>query len=272
MIALNSSQRTQTIGLSGVRGYFSFFLLLMLTTAHAEAASPALLKAKQEAEAKGYSFYATHEEIVTMAKNEQKLGVSSNLEPQNFKPLISAFKQKYPFIADVQVGGELSGGAAYQRLILEMKAGQAKEWDVTHIPLDFAREYPPYLMKYDILVMVNHGVLNSDARMVSLVQWTVITITWNVSVILYNRKLISDDKVPATWDDFLKSEFKGKKFLANVRPLHLAGLVPAWGLERTLDFARKLAAQQPVWGSGTTRLNTAGASGDDALRRASRLR
>jgi iron(III) transport system substrate-binding protein len=253
------------MGLSVVRGYFSFFLLLMLTTTHAEAASPALLKAKQEAEAKGYSFYATHEEIVTMAKNEQKLGVSSNLEPQNFKPLISAFKQKYPFITDVQVGGELSGGAAYQRFILEMKAGQAKEWDVIHIPLDFAQEYPAYLMKHDILGMAKHSVLKIDPRMVSPIERNMITITSNVSVILYNRKLIADDKVPTQWEDFLKPEFKGKKFLINIRPLHLAGLVPAWGMERTLDFARKLAAQQPVWGSGTTRLNTAVAAGEHSL-------
>jgi len=42
-------------------------------------------------------------------------------------------------------------------------------------------------------------------------------------------------------------------------------LVPAWGLERTLDFARKLAAQQPAWGSGGTRLNTAIATGEHSL-------
>ena len=83
-----------------------------------------------------------------------------------------------------------------------MKAGQAKEWDVTHIPLDFAQEYPPYLLKHDILGMAKHSVLKIDPRMVSPVERNMITITSNVSVILYNRKLISDDKVPATWDDF----------------------------------------------------------------------
>jgi len=42
-------------------------------------------------------------------------------------------------------------------------------------------------------------------------------------------------------------------------------LVPAWGLERTLDFARKLAAQQPVWGRGAARVNTAIAAGENSL-------
>jgi iron(III) transport system substrate-binding protein len=146
-----------------------------------------------------------------------------------------------------------------------MKTGQAKQWDVTHIPLDFAQEYPPYLTKHDILGMAEQGVLKIDPRMVYSVERNMITITSNVSVIVYNRKLIAEDKVPIQWEDFLKPEFKGKKFLMNIRPLHLAGLVPAWGLERTLDFARKLAAQQPVWGSRTTRLNTAVAAGEHSL-------
>ncbi len=246
-------------------GCFTLFSFLMLVPQRGDAGSPALLKAKKEAESKGYKFFAKHDEILAAAKKEERLSVSSNLEPQNFKPLINAFKQKYPFITDVQVGGELSGGAAYQRFILEMKTGQAKQWDVTHIPLDFAQEYPPYLTKHDILGMAEQGVLKIDPRMVYPVERNMITITSNVSVIIYNRKLIAEDKVPIQWEDFLKPEFKGKKFLMNIRPLHLAGLVPAWGLEKTLDFAHKLAAQQPVWGSGTTRLNTAVAAGEHSL-------
>ena len=75
-------------------GCFIPFLFLGLVPQRGDGASPApLLTAKKEAETKGYSFFVTHEEIVTMAKKEEKLGVSSNLEPQNFKPLINAFKQ-----------------------------------------------------------------------------------------------------------------------------------------------------------------------------------
>ncbi|MBI2988369.1 MAG: substrate-binding domain-containing protein [Deltaproteobacteria bacterium] len=45
----------------------------------------------------------------------------------------------------------------------------------------------------------------------------------------------------------------------------LAALVPAWGLEKTLDFARKLAAQQPVWGRGPTRITTSLLAGEHSL-------
>jgi iron(III) transport system substrate-binding protein len=239
-------------------------LFLMLASMPALAASPALPQVKKEAEAKGYNFFTTHDEIVTMAKKKGKLRVISGLESPNFQPLINAFKQKYPFIADIKVT-EVEGSAAFQRIILEMKAGQAKEWDITHIPIDRAQEYLPYLMKYDILGMAKHGVLKIDPRMVYPVERNMISVTSNLSAILYNRKLISEDNVPTKWEDFLKPELKGRKFLMNIRPLHLAGLVPAWGLEKTVDFARKVAAQQPVWGSGATGMNNAVATGEHSL-------
>jgi hypothetical protein len=48
-----------------------FLLLVMLGTTYAVAAeSPTLLQAKNEAEAKGYVFVASHDEIVAMAKKE----------------------------------------------------------------------------------------------------------------------------------------------------------------------------------------------------------
>ena len=83
-------------------------LLLMLASTHAVAASPALLQTKQEAEAKGYFSFASHDEIVAMAKKEGKLVVITGLESPNFKPLINRFKQKYPFFTDIQIR-EISG-------------------------------------------------------------------------------------------------------------------------------------------------------------------
>ena len=47
-----------------------------VASAHAAAANPALLKAKKEAEAKGYVFAASQEEVIANAKKEGKLRVS----------------------------------------------------------------------------------------------------------------------------------------------------------------------------------------------------
>jgi len=227
------------------------------------ASSSVPVKAKQDADNKGYIFFTTHDEIVAAAKKEAKLAVVTGLEKPNFKPLIDAFKQKYPFMTDIQI--EESTTDTQQKFLLEIKSGQAKGWDVAQIPLELGKEYMRYLMKHDILSMAKNGVLKIDPRMVHSSERNIVGVTSAISAMAYNRKLISDDKVPARWEDFLKPEFKGKKFVADLRPLQVAGLVPAWGLERTLDFARKLAAQQPVWGKGGARVTTGVATGEYSL-------
>ena len=93
----------------------------------------------------------------------------------------------------------------------------------------------------------------------------IVSTTTQIQVVAYNRKLISEDKVPRKWEDFLRPEFKGRKFQADIRLLAVACLVPAWGLEKTLEFGRKLAAQQPLWVDGYTKALTSMVAGEHSL-------
>jgi ABC-type Fe3+ transport system substrate-binding protein len=86
-----------------------------------------------------------------------------------------------------------------------------------------------------------------------------------IQVVAYNKKLIAAEKVPDTWEGFLKPEFKERKFVLDIRPKDVSALVPAWGLEKTLDFARRIAAQKPVWARGNVRVLTAMLAGEHAL-------
>ena len=56
----------------------------------AASAAPALLKAKQEAEAKGYIFEINRDDIVAKAKKEGKLKVFSSLDAPTIKALNAA--------------------------------------------------------------------------------------------------------------------------------------------------------------------------------------
>ncbi len=218
----------------------------------AAAASPNLAKAKQDAESKGFVFFTSKDEIVAKAKEEAKLEALTFLEGASKRAMIEAFRKKYPFI---QVTAEEIGGTdEYQRFILEMKAGRAKRWDTVHISNQVYAEYPPFLKKFDILGMAEQGVLNIPAKVVDSNNRNIVSKGTQVAVAAYNKKLIAADKVPTTWEGFLKPEFKGRKFVVDVRPLSVANLVPAWGLEKTLDFARKIAEQKPVWVRGSRTL------------------
>jgi ABC-type Fe3+ transport system substrate-binding protein len=147
---------------------------------------------------------------------------------------------------------EEQGGSveAAQRFLLEIKAGAATNWDANRLWTELYDQYLPHQKKFDILGMAQHKVLNIPPLMVDPVHRHVVALSSNLHVLVYNKQLVPPEKVPSKWEDLLRPDFKGKKFAADIRPLGVAALVPAWGLEKTIDFARKIAAQQPSWGRG----------------------
>jgi hypothetical protein len=118
--------------------------------------------------------------------------------------------------------------------------------DAGHLSGELYEDYWPYLKKFDILGMARHGVLRIPGAIIDPVNRNVVAVNSGMQVIAYNKKLLAAEKAPGTWEGFLQPEFKGRKFTADIRPTEIASLVPAWGLEKTLDSARKLAAQEPV--------------------------
>ncbi|MBI2986338.1 MAG: extracellular solute-binding protein [Deltaproteobacteria bacterium] len=221
------------------------------SSALAASPSPALVKAKKEAEAKGFIFETSRDEIVAKAKKEGKLRVTASIEPSTARATTAALRKKYPFMdIDVQ---ESKGTEGVQRLLLEIKSGAAKEWDVIHVLADFYGEYTPYLWKVDLLGMAKHGALQIPPAMIDARNGNVLAVSTQMQVTAYNAGLVPADLLPKTWEDLLRPEFKGRKFAVDIRPKDIAGLVPAWGLEKTLNFARKIAAQQPIWVRGSLR-------------------
>jgi len=245
--------------------FLSFLIWAFALTSVALGAAPndVLLKAKQEAESSGYIFVTSRDEILAKAKKEGRLQAVSGLSGPAIKPMVEAFRKKYPFI-DCEVV-EIEGSVAYQRFLLELKAGTSKKWDSTYLPYDNYKAFLAHQMKFDILGMVKAGILDIHPRMVDPVNRNTVSANTIASVAVYNRKLIAEEKVPSKWEDFLKPEFKGRKFAADIRPSSVAALVPAWGLEATLEFARKLAAQEPVWVTSGTRAIIVAQSGEAAL-------
>jgi ABC-type Fe3+ transport system substrate-binding protein len=211
----------------------------------------------------GYIFETNHDDIVARAKKEGKIRFLSTWDSKVAEQMNNAFRKKYPFI-DIAVGEHGSVEAA-QRFLLELKSGRGREWDLARLYTEFYDQYTPYLKKFDIFGMAEQRVLTIPPKMVDPRTRNSVFLSSEPSVIAFNKKLISEDKVPKTWHDFLKPEFKGRKFITDIRPLALAVLVPAWGIEKALDFAKKLAAQEPVWIRGHTKPLTAVLAGEYSL-------
>jgi iron(III) transport system substrate-binding protein len=242
------------------------FLICCLSSvawdAFAGEANSALLTARQEAEKKGYVFFASRDDIVAKAKKEGKLRVQNGLR-ESLKISSEAFRKQYPFI-DLHAE-TVRGVADAQRVLLEVKAGAGKDWDILRTHPDIYHQWQPHLWKVDLFGMAEHGVLDIDARMIDPQNRNVIALGSRFAAVAYNKNLVPEAQLPKSWDDMLKPEWKGRKFGVDVNPQEIAGLVPVWGLEKTLDYARKLAAQQPIWSYGGTRSVMAVASGQIPL-------
>lgn len=242
---------------------FQLAWCLVSPTVHAAAAASLATKAKHEAETRGYAFELSHDDIVSKAKRESRLRVMSSLEGDMLKPVAEAFRKKYPFIA--LRAEEISGTDTYQRMILEMKAGAARGWDINFIAGDFYDEYLPHQKRFDILGMAQQRILQIPVGMIDPVNRNIVAYTTNTMVVTYNKNLLSDEKVPTQWEEFLKPEFQGRKFLADIRPQFTSALVPAWGIEKTLEFAKKISAQNPVWVGGHSRAIGALSTGEHGV-------
>lgn len=237
---------------------------LAVSGALAASASASLAKAKQEAEAKGFTFVSSREEIIRNARNEGKVNVLMSMSPSNFQPIIDSFKRKYPFIKDVRIQ-EITGSDSFQAFLLGLKAGTVREWDVGDAATDWYNDFPPHAMKFDLLGMATEKILSIDPRMVDPDHRTLVSIASTVASAAYNKNLIAADKVPNSWDDFLRPEFKGRKFAVNVRPLNMPSLMAGLGEEWGVNYARKTKDQEPIWGLGEARLMTSLATGEIAL-------
>ena len=241
------------------------FGLLVASVSLAATPTPStLLTAQQEAKAKGYIFETSHDDIVAKAKAEGKVRILTSQDGSVLPYLVKLMKKNYPFV-DV-AAEEISGGDAGIRFWLEVQAGAAKDWDVANINAEnYTSEYLSHGKRFDILGMAKQGVLAIDPRMVDPANRSAVSLTSTLHIATYNKKLISEDKVPNTWEDFLKPEFKGRKFTVDVRPQGMAAMVPLMGEAWVVDYARKLAAQNPIWTRGASRTLVSMAAGELAM-------
>lgn len=223
----------------------------------------ALSTAKKEAEARGYRIAVNRDEIVDNAKREGALRALLGFDAPTIKALAEGFKKKYPFITTQFE--ELGSPEQFQRYLLELKSGRTSDWDIAHVLTEGQHEFAPHAEKIDLRAMAEQGVLGVHPKMVNPESRNVISLSSTMDTLAYHKRLLPADAVPKTWEDVLKPEHAGRKFLADIRPNGVAGLVPAMGLEWVEQYARKVAAQQPIWVRGHTRYLNAMAAGEYRL-------
>ena len=211
------------------------------TEVGAATAGSAVLEAKKSAESKGFVFLTSRDEIVAKAKQEGTLRVISSLDTDSFKPMMESFSKKYPFIK-VRMD-EIGGPEALQRFLLELKAGTVKDIDTSEASSEFYVENAAHAAKIDILGMAQQGVLGINPKMVDPENRNLVSVASSICGVAYNKNRIAAEAVPDKWEDFLKPEFKGRKFVADIRTQCMATLVVLMGEEWVVKYARQIKDQ-----------------------------
>jgi iron(III) transport system substrate-binding protein len=245
--------------------------LIVLPTLHVVAAgpivfaqtlNPALVDAKKQAESKGFVFYTSRDEIIAKARQEGRLRALVQLEGSSSQ-ITKAFNKKYPFI---NVHLEDSGGPeAHHRFIRELQVGAKTEWDVLNPAIEIYPDYLPHVKKIDILGMAERGVLQIPTKMIDPSSRNIVISAQAIGVVAYNKGRISEERAPNTWDDFLKPELKGRKFLVDIRPHGLTPLAVGLGEEWLVKYAQGLRQQEPIWFRSQTTAITGIAAGEFTL-------
>jgi iron(III) transport system substrate-binding protein len=201
---------------------------------------------------------ADHDELVDLANKEGKLVVSTSFTEDSIPTVEKGFEELYPDI-DLEITEQT--GDDDQRILLEIQAGQSDQ-DVMHLSAETYEEYVPYFEEIDLSDLVDRGVLDIPAEMINPAHPSTLAVGSGIGAFSYNPNNISADAVPATWEDFLKPEFKDKKFLIDIEPANLACLGVIWGEDKLLEYSKAIEKQNPIWVRGDTNSLTLMAAGE----------
>ncbi len=58
--------------------------------------------------------------------------------------------------------------------------------------------------------MAKQGVLQIPTEIIDPVNGNIVSLASTIHCVAYNKNLIAPEKVPHSWEDFLKLEFKGR--------------------------------------------------------------
>jgi ABC-type Fe3+ transport system substrate-binding protein len=220
-------------------------LFLFLTITFLQAASPA-------AEGFGKSFG----EIVALAKREGKVRFCAGTpDEKEAKEFFKAFREKYPEISIEYT--RCRAAISSERILTELIAGQ--------VDYDLVTVYDALIPQYKKV-----GVLAGPFDWVGIFGMRPIYVSPDrlfvssgnsMDAVMYNLKQVPKERVPRDWEGCLDPYWTGK-FVVDTRGSAFVRLFPVWGKERLLDFARRLAANKPVWKRGSSEVLTQIAAGE----------
>ena len=173
------------------------------------------------------------EQVIEGAKKEGKIVIYESQPPKAWAKIMKSFQKRYPFIREWD-HERLSGTKKIARIINETTAGISSADLFGDAPTTMRP-----LIQRGLVMEVDWKALGVSEKNV----YDRYTAVGNMFayVIGYNTQLVSPGDVPKTWEDLLDPKWKGKG--GWWRNTTIWGTIAAeWGLSRTLEYLKKLMA------------------------------
>jgi len=211
------------------------------------------------ASAPSNGFGKTFSEIESLAKKEGKVRFTSGTpDARQAKTFFKSFRDKYPQI-EVEYNRDTPRTAS-ERILAELLAGQ-NDYDLLTVLDSLMPTYKKANLlagpfDWKALFGIREVYISPDRYFVGA--------GGSTDAIVYNTKLVPQERVPRRWEDCLDPYWQGK-LVVDTRGGSFVRLYPLWGKEKLLDFARRLAANKPVWIAGNSDAVTLIANGEHPL-------
>jgi iron(III) transport system substrate-binding protein len=186
---------------------------------------------------------AALDDLIAGAKKEGviEMHAPSTLGPDGAQALAAGFNKKYGL--NIKLNYSPSGNMTRDtaKVVGLSASGQPPEWDIMivtdahHGSLWVRKLHQPF--DYTLLGVAKER-MEYDKGTVSVAN--------QFALPAYNKKILPEKDVPKKWEDLLDPKWKGK--LGVINSTHHWGRLAAgpWGEEKTIQFVKKLSAQQPI--------------------------
>ena len=188
-----------------------------------------------------YAQSAQPSALIEGAKKEGKLVWYTSMAIDTSKPLLDAFVKDYPFIkAELVRAGEEQ---LMNRILSETRAGKWLFDAVSTSAMSVLVE------RHTITPYINR---EGEAFLSEFKDpqgyWTGVFV--NNLVLCYNTNMLAAKDAPKNYPDLLDPKWKGKMLMDSTDYDWFGTLSTVWGKEKTAQYMKRLALQNPLWRRG----------------------
>jgi iron(III) transport system substrate-binding protein len=179
--------------------------------------------------------------LIEGAKKEGRLVWYTSMAIDTSKPLLDGFLKEYPFIkADLVRGGEEQ---LMTRIMSETRGGM---WAFDAVSTSAMSVLVDRKMVAPYLTPERDAYLSEFKDPQGY--WTGIFV--NNLVLCFNTNMANAKDAPKDYPDLLDPKWKGKMLMDSTDYDWFGTLATVWGKEKTVQYMKRLARQEPLWRRG----------------------